>query len=453
MPTIIKPLTSIRLAFALALSALLIGCGAATTSGPATAQPAAPTSAPQPATAATTAPTSVPAVVPTAPAAPTAEPTLAPTVEPTAAPVSEGLLPAPLYFVTSSPTEASHIVRIERDGKTRTALLDEAPAKEFLTITEFDVSLVDGSLVYIIQGQNGNSLIKTGPDGNGRTVLLADVSVNTPRWSPDGKTIAVGVFQASEAIGGLASGVYLIPAGGGAPKLLQANDPVADPANPSPEARGFAPKTWSPDGKQLLLGTFSLAVELCGSAVKDLATGELVDIAAPEGLAACDGGTWSADGSTIYIGMMRPGYLTPVPGLWRADAATGETTPYIVGESDQGIFTLVRGAQSLDDDSVYTLLGYTDTLPDPGGDPSAAWPQFALARVSADGARIEQLTDAIYENPGNSALLARDGSGAVVEQYDAQRQLLLLWLPADGGPPVTIAEDISASGVRWGTQA
>jgi hypothetical protein len=126
---ITKPPAPIRLALALALSALLTGCGASTTSGPATAQPASP----PPTAVATPAPTTAPTIAPTVPiAAPTAEPTIVPT----AAPANEGLLPAPLYFVTNSPTEASHIVRLERDGKTSTALLNEAPAKDILTIAE-----------------------------------------------------------------------------------------------------------------------------------------------------------------------------------------------------------------------------------------------------------------------------------------------------------------------------
>jgi Tol biopolymer transport system component len=279
-------------------------------------------------------------------------------------------------------------------------------------------------------------------------VLLADVSVNTPRWSPDGKSIAVAVFQAPEATGALAGGVYLIPADGGKPELLQANDKVADPANPSPEARGFAPKAWSPDGRQLLLGTFSMAVEICGTAVKDLASGTLVDVIAPEGLAACEGGAWSPDGTTIYIGMHRPGYLAPVPGLWRADARTGEAQPYIVGEPEQGTFTLVRGVHPLKDGSVYAFLGTTDKLPDPGVD-DVAWPQFTLSRVSADGAQVEKLNDATYENPGDNVRWAADGSGAVIEQYNPQGATLL-WLPADGAEPVTISEGLGAGDVRWG---
>jgi Tol biopolymer transport system component len=445
MYTISKPSAPIKLALALALSGLLIGCGASSASSPATAQP---TSAPRPTVAATVAPTTMPTVVPTAPAI---EPTLAPTTAPTAAPAEQGLLPAPLYYITNSPNEPSHIMRLERDGTTHTALLDEAPAKDILTITEFDVSPADGSLAYIVQSQNGNSLIKTDPAGKRRTVLLADASVNTPRWSPDGKMIAVGIFQAPDATSGLAGGVYVIPAGGGEPKLLQANDQIKDQSNPSPDARGFAPKTWSPDGTRLMLGTFSLSVEICGTAVKDLATGALIDLVAPERLAACGAGAWSPDSTAIYIGMTRPGYLAPVPGLWRADAATGKTAPFIAGEPEKGIFRLVRGVQPLGDGSAYAFVATTDKLPDPGEDPNAAWPQFVLARVSSDGATIEQLNEAVYENPGDNSLWARDASGALVEQYDAQANTLsVVWAPAEVGPSATIANDLNIGNLRWG---
>jgi hypothetical protein len=439
MSVIFKSSALIKLGLALAISGMLVGCGVATTTSQAT---------PQPTVVATIAPTTIPTAVPTAPAT---EPTAIPTSEPTAASTVEALLPAPLYFIANIPSEPSHIVRLERDGKTRTPLLDEAPAKDILTITEFDVSPADGSLVYIVQSQNGNSLIKTGPDGQDRTVLLADVSVNTPRWSPDGKTIAVAVFQAPEATGSLAGGVYLIPADSGEPQLLQANDTIADPANPSPDARGFAPKAWSPDGQQLLLGTFSLVVDIGGLAVKDLATGALMEMAAPDGLVPSEPIVWSPDGAKIYIGMHRPGYLAPVPGLWSADAATGKVQPYIVGEPEQGKFTLVRGVHPLKDGSTYAFLATTDKLPDPGVDDSVVWPRFTLNHILVDREHAEPLGDAPLQNPGDSVLWAADGSGAVIEQFNPEG-ITLLWLPADGAELVPLAENLSTSGVRWGVQ-
>jgi hypothetical protein len=403
------------------LGALLSGCGALDSSSPSVAQP-----------------TSVPMVSPTA----------AP--QPTAVPLSDGVLPASFYFVTNSPTGDSHIVRLERDGTTRTNIVDEPRAPAML-ILEFDISPADGSLAYIVQGANGNSLIQTDPAGKNRTVLIADASVNTVRWSPDGKTIAVAVYQAPGTADGMAGGVYLIPAGGGEPTLLQPNDPIADPNNPDPAARGYMPSAWSPDSQRLLLGIFSHVVDTCGSAVKDLATGELIDIVAPESLAAC-GGTWSADGSAIYFNMMRPGYMAPVPGLWRADARTGEMTAYIAGESQQSQFTLVQGVHALKDGSVYALLATTDKLPDLADDPNVVWPRFAPVQVSSDGATIQPLSSASYENPGDGVLWAANGSGMLLDQYDAKaNSFALVWAPVGGGEPVVIANDIGAYR-HWGPQ-
>jgi dipeptidyl aminopeptidase/acylaminoacyl peptidase len=360
------------------------------------------------------------------------------------------VLPAPYYFISNSAAGDSHIVRLERDGTTRTNIVDEPPAPAMM-ILEFDISPVDGSLAYIVQGANGNSLVQTDPTGKHRTVLIADASVNTVRWSPDGKTIAVAVYQAPDTTEGMAGGVYLIPASGGQPTLIQANDPIADPNNPDPAARGYTPSAWSPDSQRLLLGTFSQTIDICGSAVKDLATGALVDIVPPEPLNAC-GGIWSADGSTIYPNMMRPGYMAPVPGLWRADARTGEMTVHIAGEPQPSQFTLVRGVHGLNDGSAYAFLATTSKLPDVAEDANVVWPRFALVHVSSDGTTIKPIGSATFENPGDAVSWAANGSGALLTQFDAKANTSsLVWLPTDGGEAVVIANDIGANG-HWGLQ-
>jgi hypothetical protein len=456
MSTYIKLPMRAWLATALLGGVLLSSCGTIDTVGSGAPQAALPTSAATavPTALPTSAATVVPTIAPTSAVAtiPTAVPTVAPTVapQPTAVPVSDGVLPAPYYFVTNSPAGDSHIVRLERDGTTRTNIVDESPAPAMM-ILEFDISPVDGSLAYIVQGANGNSLVQTDPTGKHRTVLIADASVHTVRWSPDGKTIAVAVYQAPDTTEGLAGGVYLIPASGGRPTLLQANDPVADPNNPDPAARGYTPSAWSPDSHRLLLGTFSQVVELCGSTVKDLATGALVDIVAPEPLNAC-GGIWSADGSTIYPNMMRPGYMAPVPGLWRADARTGEMAVHIAGEPQPSQFTLVRGVHGLKDGSAYALLATTNKLPDVAEDANVVWPRFALVHVSSDGATIQPIGSATYENPGDAVAWAANGSGVLLTQIGAKtNNSALVWLPANGGEAVVIANNMGTIG-HWGPQ-
>jgi len=77
-------------------------------------------------------------------------------------------------------------------------------------------------------GAAGPALVVAGADGGGAAVRIPLGKAGTPRsptWSPDGTTIAFG----------LQGGVYLVAAGGGAPRRL---------------ASGSAP-AWSPDGSRI----------------------------------------------------------------------------------------------------------------------------------------------------------------------------------------------------------
>jgi len=451
MSCILIFITRGRLLMALLVAALLSACGGPAAQAPIATQLAvAATSA----ATATSAPAATSAPRPTDGPQPTAAPAATAAPQPTAAPAAEGILPAPLYFVGNPQGQNNQIWRIERDGKTRTKIVEEPPAKEMLTIVEFDVSPTDGALAYLIQEAGGTTLVRIDAGGKNRKELLPAGSVNTPRWSPDGKTIAVAISPVPDATEGLAGGVYLIPAGGGEPKLLQANDPIKDPANPPPEARGFAPAKWSPDGSKLLLSAFSQVVDACDVAIKTVASGELVTLVAPEGMTTrCDSGAWSHDGKSIYVGMTRPGYLAPVPGLWRADAATGETKPFIPGEPVTGRFTLVNNPHVQPHGSVRAFVATTDKIPQPGVDPHVGWPNFALYEVSADGEHGQNLRSEMYANPGELALWAPDGSGVLIDLAPATpgANSTLTWVPASNAPTVQLADDITASAARWGS--
>jgi hypothetical protein len=430
------------------LAVALAACGAPATQSSAPASAPATTSVPA-ATAeqATAQPTSAPT------SAPTAQPTVAPTAgpQPTEAPAEAGVLPRPLYFLGGGQEAQGQIFRIERDGVTVTKITDEQPASpDILAITEFAISPADGSLVYTLQGNNGNLLIQTDKQGKNRIVLMENVSVSRPRWSPDGKSVAVQVMR-PDALAGAGNGVYLVPAGGGEPKLLQAEDPVADPMNPPAEVRGYAPEAWSPDGKQLILSAYSRAVELCEVVVKDLDSGKLVKLQPANRMTtSCGSGRWNADGSAIYVGMTRPGYLSPVPGLWVADPASGATQPFVNGTADSGQFTLVNALQPAEDGSIYAFLGTTDKLPDPGVEPAVELPKFEMYRVSASGEQTK-LRDEAYDTYSGFALWADDGSGALIQAVPNQNgeAIGLKWLPANGGPAVEIPA--GSQSLAWGS--
>jgi len=259
-------------------------------------------------------------------------------------------------------------------------------------------------------------LVQADNDGKHRRVLLSGASVSNPLWSPDGKQIAVQIYGAPDAKAGLAGGTYLIPAGGGGPKLLLANDVVKDPANPDPKAMGYNPVAWSPDDTRLLLNACSQSIDLCGAVVKNLASGKLVPLRALERMTTVSSGGWSADGTPIYVTMYQPGYMAPILGLWRADPATGELTSYIPPSPAEGKFTLVAGVHPGRDGSISALLATTDKIPEVGGD-NVVWPKFGLYRVSADGKQTQQLGAPNNENPGDVVLWAKDDSGVVIDAH------------------------------------
>jgi dipeptidyl aminopeptidase/acylaminoacyl peptidase len=90
------------------------------------------------------------------------------------------------------------------------------PQLDMLAVINFDVSPVDGSLVYVVQGAGGNLLVRADARGQQRTVLLNNVSVNNPRWSPDGNRIAVQIADPSDSSSGPVGG-----SGPGSVKVLR----------------------------------------------------------------------------------------------------------------------------------------------------------------------------------------------------------------------------------------
>jgi hypothetical protein len=144
-----------RLMTILLAGALLGACGTTATQSPGISQPTAvpqPSAIPQPTGAPNPTAVPQPTIVP--------QPTVAPNPTVEGAPV--GVLPAPLYLLSSGPEDNGQITRLERDGKTRTKLTDEhADRPDSLAVIEFDISPADG-----IAGlyRPGSSWRHPGPD-------------------------------------------------------------------------------------------------------------------------------------------------------------------------------------------------------------------------------------------------------------------------------------------------
>ena len=121
--------------------------------------------------------------------------------------------PTGARFVTACATPYidqanGQIERLETDGVTRRAITDEATR-----ITDFDISPVDGSLIYVTD----NQLVQTDVAGSNRVVKvsgepfdpqspegLVNLQISAPRFSPDGKQIAFGLG----GVNLIATGIY-----------------------------------------------------------------------------------------------------------------------------------------------------------------------------------------------------------------------------------------------------
>lgn len=98
---------------------------------------------------------------------------------PTSAPeVSTSLLPRSLYYLGKDNQWISQIYRLERDGKTKIQLTFEP-----VNVTDYDVSLADGSVAYVV----GNQLMLANADGSNRRFLA---NGGSPVFSHDGQTLA-----------------------------------------------------------------------------------------------------------------------------------------------------------------------------------------------------------------------------------------------------------------------
>ena len=419
-----------RKLLAIIIGAMLTACGAVAAPVSSVPSPATalPTAAPSPAPMARSAPSIEQSPVPGTSVLPSPTVSAAPRAS-TMPRLAERGLPAPLLFL-----RAGQIVRMERDGQTITPLTHEQPGlPNMLAVIDFDVSPLDGSVVYIVQAPDGNMLVRTDAAGQHRTVLLTKTFITNLRWSPDGTRIAVQISDPPEISTELAGGVYLISANGGAPQLLQPND-RNDRATPSPDARGYMPHAWSPDGKQLLLSAYGLSVDVCSAAVKDLAMGTLIPIQAPMGMVSgCASGQWSVDGRTIYIGMARPGPQPPVPGLWQADPKTGAITPYLQGEFEVGGYQLVTNYRPLKNGGVYAFVSTVKQLPHPLS--GVVVPYKLWQGSQTDGLFLRDE----YFSVVGQALWATDTSGVVVDMPNANTgTIITAWIPVNGDPVVVL---------------
>jgi len=256
-------------------------------------------------------------------------------------PVSASILPHSFYYLgTDSNTGLLQVFRIERDGSTQKQITFEP-----VNVDSYDVSQVDGSVVYV----SNNQLLWVDASGSGRRMLIDGGPVDQinpfistlsrPVFSPNGQSIAysyrgLNFYSIASGVSNLVIENQVDDLGNGAifPKEL------------------YAPSRYSPDGTKLLvtLGYY----EGASSAIYLIPSNTLVRLKNDEGALICCGRErWTADGSAFYAASSTTGMFNA--GLWKADASNGQVTTLFTGGYDAGIFNYADEPYLAPDNQLY----------------------------------------------------------------------------------------------------
>jgi hypothetical protein len=407
---------------------LIAGCQQA----PATPTPGASEATPRPALPSpvpTLGATAAPTVAAPTAAAPSATAEAPGPPAPTAAPPTGDVLPAPLYVLDNG-----QIARIERDGATRALVTEETVEVDGLPPIATFAASPQGDLAYVVGDLRQDRMVVVGPRGENPRIIysvegheLSDLS-----WSPDGAQIYLRLLNNLQPPD-IPSGVYRMPAAGGPPELLRADDPVDDPINPAPTVSGYRPVAPSPDGSRLLVEVYSLFYDGCGIGVMPAAGGEVLLLAPPEGTQTyCGEAAWGPDGAAVYF--LAGGEAGPT--IWRGDAGSGAAAAMAPADA------LARSPRPLADESVRFFQIYRDAQ-----DPAKL--TFALAELSPSQQLPNPLSRPSSDGLGVT-LWAPDGSGAVAAVLPETKPVDLRWLSVDGEPVTLPSSTQGISDLAWG---
>ncbi|MCX7789212.1 MAG: hypothetical protein N2378_01100 [Chloroflexaceae bacterium] len=377
---------------------------------------------------------------PPPPATPVATPTTAPATAPPTPPAAtlppaSGSMPAPLYVL-----ERGQIARIERDAATRVLLTSERSAIPGVPpIATFTVA-PSGALAYVVGDLESDRLSIAGPGGENVTVLYSvpGHELSDLLFTPDSAAIFLRLLNNNQTAD-VPSGLYRLPASGGAPELVLADDPVDDPANPSRAVSSYLPVAFSPDGDQLLVEVQSLFYEDCGIGFMPAGGGEVLRVTLPPDVRSyCGEEAWTPDGrSVLFLAGPKEGPQAG-PQLWRADATSGVAELIVGGDRyARAPVALASGAiryflASVERDASGVVVGGS----------------FAPAELAAPGAEPRELGPALSDRL-ERALWAPGGAGAVIE-IEGEQGVELRWHPIGGEATVLPSARERAGGLAWG---
>jgi len=363
---------------------------------------------------------------------------LMPTVVETPTNVPEAatsLLPHSLYFLGRDSQSLTQLYRMQRDVKTVTQLTFEP-----VNVTDYDVSIVDGSLAYVAS----NQLLLANADGSNRRVLVDGGTgpdlrgFYGPVFSPDGGTLAYAH-----------NGLNLYSVSTGVSNLViedQYGDPLPEGQRLPIEI--YMPERYSPDGTKLLLAlghwevapSHAIYYPYPNELVNELVLYEEVQ----DYIYCCSfhgGPAWSADSSSFYGVASVHDTVYKSGELWKVNAADGALTRML--KTDNGKINLPKEIYSAPDGNLYFFLGNYNVN---SGFFEA--PVLELVRSAPDGVtdrtvlrdeNFVMMNEALWAPDASLVIVAMsagrdwDEDGGVLELYYTDGTKELVWLAPYGG--------------------
>lgn len=346
-------------------------------------------------------------------------------------PETAGLLPHSLYYLSNGTGAggAMQIFRMETDGKTVKQITSEPG-----DVGPYDVSPVDGRVAYVAN----NQLVVINPDGSTRTVLVDggaidpnDPIVNTlgsPVWSKDGRTIAYAYH-----------GLNLYSLDTGASTLVLENK-FSDVSGLKIANEIYAPQSYSPDGKKLLI---NIGFYEGGTmAIYDPDSNAVVRLSGPDSGQPCCDAVWTADGGALYAASPYMGMISA--GLWHINASDGKVTTLISSQSSDGTYNFADAPIVGPDGQLYFFFANLKDIPT-GHTP------LQLVRSGLDGVTGRTVISPTNFQMMNEALWSPDASFVITADApiaDVYQGGVAAITYTDGRPEVPLVE--YAIQMKWG---
>ena len=321
---------------------------------------------------------------------------------PVAGDSSSSLLPHSMVYLANDAAQIMQVFRLEKDGKTVTQLTFE-PSK----VEEFDVSPVDGSIVFLTNhqlylanadGSNRRLIFDAGPQDEVNLFLTRVIS---PVFSPNGQTVAFGHKGLN---------FYSIASG-------QTNRVIEDKLNDP--GQGFIipeelywPEMYSADGSKLIitLGYY----EGASTGIYDVNSGTLVRLDNEQrAIICCSDYSLSTDGSSLYAGSSTFGMFAA--GLWKVDTNTGAVNTLLLGDFDTDPAEVSDNPFIAPDGQLYYFYA---AVPNTGD--MVNRPPLQLVRSAPDGVTGRTVLRPETFNYLNEALWAPDASFVIIANGSEQ---------------------------------